>query len=64
MEKLKPCPFCGGQHLFQEGDKQGLVYGYAIDCINPKCDKAGELIIKYGFSNKFAKKKAIAAWNR
>ena len=36
MDKLKPCPFCGGEAvLIEDKDTQGTLY--QIRCNNPDC---------------------------
>jgi len=55
-EKLKPCPFCGGEPYFIKDESYGDLF--EIGCSNRKC----KLVV---YTNDIAeKKKAIAAWNK
>ena len=54
MEKLKPCPFCGGAVKTYE-DIRGKHY---VQCLNPFCDM---LVCTF---SRGTKEEAIAAWNR
>ena len=61
MDKLKPCPFCGGQQLYDNigvhYDESGLSdvrYFYSVVCINCGCRTAS-------FEQKL---NAIESWNR
>ena len=51
-EKLKPCPFCGGEAYANETDWKGWWHGWVI------CEKCGVKI------DKQTKDEAIEAWNR
>lgn len=62
MNALKPCPKCGSKKLFDESEKHGFLYGYGIGCLNLDCSQG--LLIRYGFTKKGAKKRAVGAWNR
>ena len=62
MTKLKSCPKCGSKNLFDESEKHGFLYAYGIGCLNLDCSQG--LLIRYGFTEKGAKKRAIVAWNR
>lgn len=48
--ELKPCPFCGGEARYYEGDR---------DCHGVTCTKCTVKI--YGYANRRASKRA---WNR
>lgn len=52
-EKLKPCPFCGGNAEIKKGCTFGGNF-YFVKC--KKCSSEGE--------RKYGKSEAIAAWNR
>lgn len=54
MEKIKPCPFCGGEGWL----KQDNLGGWYVRCINHDCDVA------VFTCSKESTKEAIAAWNR
>lgn len=61
MEKLKPCPFCGGRAYIGQ-TKKSLHLQYSASCSNPHC-------IAHKLSNPFVTKylteyEAINAWNR
>ena len=51
-EKLKPCPFCGG-----EAGIENWGYGYYVTCQSPTC------LISPETGNYETKAAAIAAWN-
>lgn len=56
MEKLKPCPFCGGEGKFVD------VNGFWCAII---CDKCHAKTNSMSYSAEYAaKEKAIEAWNR
>jgi len=59
-EKLKPCPFCGGdKNVICRTDYDGRD-SYAVSCRYPECH-GGIFMLGYGY---FADKaEAIAAWN-
>lgn len=59
-EKLKPCPFCGGEaKLVKISDKMGnlLIMGYKAKCSNCRCSPR---------PNNYTgnKQEAIEEWNR
>lgn len=59
MEKLKPCPFCGGDTKLQ-GSILGLLKGsYSIVCLNEKC---GAHVFYYGAE--WEKSENVKRWNR
>lgn len=58
MEKLKPCPFCGGEAEIVKGRYANGTIVYKVRCANvTDCKVLPETI--FG-----EKEKAIAAWNR
>ena len=62
MADLKPCVKCGKRKLFESNEKWRLLYGYGIGCLNPECRH--ELIIRFGFSVRSARDRAVRTWNR
>lgn len=57
MEKLKPCPFCGGKAKLQE---QIIAKGaWSVVCLNEKC---GAHIFFYGAE--WNKEANVRRWNR
>ena len=57
MEKLKPCPFCGGKAKLQE---QIIAKGaWSVVCLNEKC---GAHIFFYGAE--WNKETNVRRWNR
>lgn len=58
MDKLKPCPFCGGEWKLRETTYGNNIDAYFVWCANPRCDVRP--ITKY---RRF-RKEAIEAWNR
>lgn len=57
MEKLKPCPFCGGEAELEIKQHVPKGYDYIPRCANPSC--AGRLTKKW-----INAEEAIKAWNR
>lgn len=55
MEKLKPCPFCGGESSYLDHRFYGLDNTYGIECVKCKAQS-------YQFFNSRAA--AADAWNR
>lgn len=53
-DKLKPCPFCGGEAEVIKGYLYGKVTHYSVTC--PQCD------FEYGMYK--SKQNAEKAWNR
>ena len=54
IEKLKPCPFCGGDAMiFSSGT---FSPAYKIFCLTPSCDG------QYGWC--VSKEEAVNGWNR
>ena len=53
-EKLKSCPFCGGEAIICEDGELSLAY--KIFCINPDCDA------QYGWCA--SGEQAVNGWNR
>lgn len=62
MDKLKPCPKCKGNRLFEDSAFYFPLYGYAIGCLNIDCEN--EMVICYGFRIQDARSRAIRAWNK
>lgn len=62
MAELKPCPKCGSKALFEDSSFYFPLFGYAISCLNINCEQ--EIVIRYGFTERDAKERAIRAWNR
>lgn len=57
MEKLKPCPFCGGKAYVQIHIFDGVPETYGVLCANGKCYTSG-----WQFYD--TAEEAIEAWNR
>ena len=57
MEKLKPCPFCGGEALIRE-QTNTLPYSFYVRCGNPDCP------MFLATCNRSTKEDAIKLWNR
>ncbi len=55
MDKLKPCPFCGGEGCVQEHVFKGLTNTYGVVCL----DCCAEIRQFYR-----TEEEAIKAWNR
>ena len=55
-DKLKPCPFCGGEAELVEHN-EGLVF-YFVRCKNENCF-AGAADVRH-----FSKETLVEAWNR
>lgn len=55
MDKLKPCPFCGGEGCVQEHVFKGYSSTYGVVCLDCCCE-----------TRQFFKTEemAISAWNR
>lgn len=51
MEKLKPCPFCGGENIFIMDDMCGLNWASCSSCLTDGPVKNTE-------------KEAVMAWNK
>ena len=57
MDKLKPCPFCGGEaKLINQRDYHGYIQSYRITC-----KTCGALTLETSSSN--SKRKAAESWN-
>ncbi len=56
MNKLKPCPFCGSEHIYVDGYEHGAGQRWRVVCLDcmAMVDK-GTIQLKY---------RAIEAWNR
>ena len=69
MEKLKPCPFCGGKAVFKVGCKKGRIT-LRIAC--KRCHAKSKRYDSEASGNEYEtqtyfeviKKKAMEAWNR
>lgn len=58
MDKLKPCPFCGGKaELEHSGDRPAFSYIRCTNC----CLKSPGIMISF---SKSSDEEAIANWNR
>ena len=62
MDKLKPCPLCGGTNISIDEEHNGGIWGCGIGCLNIVCDQG--LFIRYGLTRERAREKAIKEWNR
>lgn len=62
INKLLPCPFCGGKaKIFGKRRDRG----YYITCTNDDCDCSLGHSIGYYLSHKYeTKKDAVSAWNK
>lgn len=58
IDKLKPCPFCGGKPFIDKDKCFDGTFVYQISCVNRECDVS----IKTKW--RATKKEAIEAWNR
>lgn len=56
MEKLKPCPFCGGKAFVR----------YVMPCSTVQCEKCGAStgVFSDWYEEADGRKEAIDAWNR
>lgn len=65
MDKLKPCPFCGGEAYYRKPEH---LKGTAFDIMRIECRKCGATpyaVETYEFDTEADKKEAIARfWNR
>lgn len=65
MDKLKPCPFCGGEAYYRKPEH---LKGTAFDIMRIECKKCGAApyaVEVYEFDTEADKKEAIARfWNR
>jgi len=70
MDKLKPCPLCGGSATYEETEKSGFdcfgeTYEYKVSVV---CSVCGVKFAKYGTINrklkKLTKESATIIWNR
>lgn len=52
--KLKLCPFCGGEAILVEDGE--LSFSYKVFCLNPACDG------QYGWC--VSKEQAVNGWNK
>ena len=61
MEKLKPCPFCGGKAYIGQ-TKKSLSHQYSVSCGNSRCiaHRLGNPFVMHYLSET----EAIEAWNR
>lgn len=60
MEKLKPCPFCGGKAQLDNIDNGNNGWWYSVVCSKPMC-RCGVFNTDYSYYNV---KDATEAWNR
>lgn len=67
MEKLKPCPFCGGEQEYYtrrfKNDKR-KVNGIYYKICTIKCAECTVTISSAGFTKERAEENAIQTWNR
>lgn len=57
--KLKPCPFCGGEAVFERDRIAGI---YCVECANCKCMTTFQF--DFGEGEEASRKKAADVWNR
>lgn len=57
MNKLKPCPFCGGTPIIERWSSGGLMY--MVKCRNPDCP-----VPECGYPSGHNIKEVYAEWNR
>lgn len=41
MDKLKPCPFCGGRAVYRRGGADYLPHGWSAGCDNGHAESPG-----------------------
>ncbi len=58
-DKLKPCPFCGGEADFIQDNVLGI---YAVWCKECKCKTPYQF--DFGAGLEVSKRKAVEVWNR
>ncbi|MCD7967399.1 MAG: Lar family restriction alleviation protein [Clostridiaceae bacterium] len=68
MEKLKPCPFCGGRAAIISTAERGSVSGdmgtkTTVICVDQNCE-CGAKIVKWALKKTWAEESARKAWNR
>lgn len=58
-EKLKPCPFCGGEAVLHKAERESFLMGKTISLDQISCASCGVNTSVFG-----NEEDAIKAWNR